>query len=95
VTFEISASHVKFQVEGEVGNGSIVIKTSEEKVNDQAAITLSFALRYLNLFNKAYSLSNEVKIRMSQDAPLVVEFEIERMGALKFFLAPKISDEQG
>jgi hypothetical protein len=32
---------------------------------------------------------------MSPDAPLVVEFPIENMGALKFFLAPKISDEAG
>lgn len=54
---------------------------------------LSFALRYLNLFNKAACLSNLVSIQMSQDAPLVVEFGIESYGALKFYLAPKLTDE--
>lgn len=58
------------------------------------AVVLSFALRYLNLFNKAYSLSNEVKISMSESTPLCVEYAItDHMGALKFYLAPKISEE--
>jgi hypothetical protein len=30
---------------------------------------------------------------MSADTPLVVEYEVENMGELKFYLAPKISEE--
>ena len=96
VTFEISGHYVKFAVDGEVGSGSIMIKTSaenfEEGVKAEDAVTLSFALRYLNLFNKAYSLSNQVKISMAADTPLVVEYEVEQLGTLKFYLAPKITD---
>ena len=97
VTFEISSSYVKFAVDGEVGSGSIMIKTSacESKDEDgqkEDAVTLSFALRYLNLFNKAANLSNCVKISMAQDTPLVVEYEIDNLGKLKFYLAPKITD---
>ena len=33
VTFEISNGAVKFNIEGEVGAGSISIKTTEEKVD--------------------------------------------------------------
>lgn len=65
VTLEISQGCVKFCVEGEVGIGSISIKTSEDKIENDKTLTLSFALRYLNLFNKASSLSNIVKIQMS------------------------------
>jgi proliferating cell nuclear antigen len=97
VTFEISSTYVKFAVDGEVGSGSIMIKTSgDETMNDGVkpddAVTLSFALRYLNLFNKAYTLSNSVKISMAADTPLVVEYEVETLGSLKFYLAPKITD---
>jgi hypothetical protein len=49
-------------VEGEIGTGSISIKTSEDKIDNEKTVQLSFALRYLNLFNKASSLSNIVKI---------------------------------
>lgn len=64
----------------------------EEGTKPDDAVTLSFALRYLNLFNKAYTLSNSVKISMAADTPLVVEYEVESLGQLKFYLAPKITD---
>lgn len=75
VSFEITQSYVKFAVDGEVGQGSIKINTGGEAAQDSSnAVTLSFALRYLNLFNKAYNLSNEVKISMSEQTPLCVEY---------------------
>eukprot|EP00351_Strombidinopsis_sp_SopsisLIS2011_P000432 CAMPEP_0116884416 /NCGR_PEP_ID=MMETSP0463-20121206/17312_1 /TAXON_ID=181622 /ORGANISM="Strombidinopsis sp, Strain SopsisLIS2011" /LENGTH=119 /DNA_ID=CAMNT_0004540907 /DNA_START=414 /DNA_END=773 /DNA_ORIENTATION=- len=100
VTFEITSTCVKFAVDGEVGSGSIMIKTggggddgnTDEK---EDGVSLSFALRYLNLFNKAYSLSNQVKISMAADVPLVVEYAVDNLGTLKFYLAPKITDDQG
>lgn len=32
---------------------------------------------------------------MSSDTPLVVEYKINRLGSLKFYLAPKINEEDG
>lgn len=76
VQFEISQSYVKFAVDGEVGQGSIKINTgsAEAGADSVKTVNLSFALRYLNLFNKAYNLSNEVKISMSESTPLCVEY---------------------
>ena len=97
VTIEISTTYLKFKVEGEVGNGEIMIKTdpnadiSDKRVDDEA-IALSFALRYLNMFNKANVLSNQVKIMMTPENPLVVVYEVDKLGELKFYLAPKIND---
>jgi proliferating cell nuclear antigen len=104
VSFEITSNFVKFAVEGEVGSGSIKIQTGghapaatkeeDGEDADKNAVTLSFALRYLNLFNKAYNLSNEVRISMSPDTPLCVEYNMsDKMGSLKFYLAPKISED--
>ena len=63
VEFEISSTFVKFAVEGEIGSGSIKIQTAAGdeagvECKPEDTVKLSFALRYLNLFNKAYSLSN-------------------------------------
>jgi len=68
-------------------------------------VSLSFALRffifyyflifrYLNLFNKASSLSNQVILYLSKDTPLCVEFKIENLGSLKYYLAPKINEDE-
>jgi proliferating cell nuclear antigen len=63
-------------------------------VNIQDPVSLSFALRYLTFFTKATPLSPTVSVSLSNDVPLVVEYTIEDNGYIKFFLAPKISDDE-
>lgn len=53
---------------------------------------LTFALRYLNFFTKATTLGNVVVISMSPDVPVVVEYPIEGIGHIKYYLAPKIDE---
>lgn len=57
-------------------------------------VTLSFALRYLNSFAKATPLSPTVTLSMSKELPVVVEYRIADMGHVRFYLAPKIEDEE-
>ncbi|EGR29791.1 proliferating cell nuclear antigen, putative [Ichthyophthirius multifiliis] len=101
VEIETSKETAKFSVSGDIGNGSITIKHNEgekegEKVclNVDQPVKLTFALRYLNMFNKAMSLSNQVSLNMSEENPLMVEYKIGRLGTLRFYLAPKINDEE-
>jgi len=101
VNIETSKESIKFSVSGEIGAGSITIKANDSEKKEEQTIlevdepvSLSFALRYLNLFNKASNLSNQVILSMSNDTPLVVEYRIENLGSLKFYLAPKITDEE-
>jgi proliferating cell nuclear antigen len=56
-------------------------------------VALTFALRYLNSFSKAAGLSNTVKISMTKELPIVVEYQIADMGYVRYYLAPKIEDE--
>jgi|EP00966_Prymnesium_polylepis_P284636 proliferating cell nuclear antigen len=56
-------------------------------------VTLNFALRYLNFFTKATPLSGHVSLQLSKDVPLVVEYKMEELGHLRYYLAPKIEDE--
>ena len=56
-------------------------------------VTQQFAIRYLNLFNKAAPLSTHTSLYLHQQQPLVVEYKIDTLGVLKYYLAPKINDE--
>ena len=101
VSIETNKDHIKFAISGEHGSGSILIKANDSDKKDEHTIfdvdepvLLSFALRYLNLFNKAGNLSPTVSLMLSGDSPLVVEYKIEKMGSLRYYLAPKISDEE-
>lgn len=103
-TVKISASKegVKFSVSGDMGTGSIVCKQTNgvDEEDDQIQIqleeevSLTFALRYLNFFAKATPLSSTVSLKMSPDIPLVVEYKIEEIGHIRFYLAPKIEEEE-
>jgi len=103
-TVKISANKdgVKFAVSGDMGTGSIVCKqnTSVDEEGDniqiklEEEVSLTFALRYLNFFAKATPLSTTVSLKMSPDVPLVVEYAIEQMGYIRFYLAPKIEEEE-
>jgi len=107
-TVKITASKegVKFQVVGDMGTGSIVCK-SNPSVDDakeavivkcEEEVSLTFALRYLNFFAKATPLFDSVVLRMSPDVPLVTEYKIGdkggELGYIRFYLAPKIEDEE-
>jgi len=104
-TVKITASKdgVTFAVSGDLGSGSITCKANSSadaeeenvviKLEDE--VSLTFALRYLNNFAKATPLSATVSLKMSPDVPLVVEYKIEEKGQLRFYLAPKIEEEEG
>jgi proliferating cell nuclear antigen len=88
-------------VSGNIGTGNILVRsnataaeTKDQVVIDmQEPVELNFALRYLNFFTKATSVSDQVIICMSPEVPMVVEYPIDDMGHVKFYLAPKIDDD--
>lgn len=101
VTIEAAEDKVTFSVEGELGKGKVAISDSpgdkpEEKTSIEVKepVKLAFALRYLNMFNKAASCSPTVALMMSGETPLVVEYSMEKLGSLKFYLAPKINEDK-
>lgn len=71
-------------------------KTNVVQINKcESAVCQNFALRYLVQFSKASGLTPHVCLKMSDDIPLVVEYAIASgEGLLKFFLAPKIDDNE-
>jgi len=103
-TVVISATKegVKFSASGDIGKGNILIKSSESVDSEEGEKTtikmdepveLTFALRYLNFFTKATGLSDKVKLCLAKDVPLVVEYSIQDLGYVRYFLAPKIEDD--
>lgn len=101
-TIACSKDGVRFTVEGDLGQGQISVKqnSSVEKEEDRVEVTmeepveLTFALRYLNFFTKATPLGSSVILSMSPDIPVVVEYPIDTHGYVRFYLAPKIDDDE-
>jgi len=100
-TISVKKDGVRFSAAGDLGNGTIFLKpnASVDKPDEAVVIDmeepveLNFALRYLAFFTKATSLGPTVSISMSPDIPIVVEYPIDSMGDIKYYLAPKIDDD--
>lgn len=93
---------VKFSAQGDIGTGNVKLaqthnfdKEEESVTIDlQEPVSLTFACQYLNSFTKATPLSNQVKLSMCENVPLVVEYQIPELGHLRFYLAPKIEEDE-
>jgi len=65
------------------------------KISLSDSVQQTFSLRYLNNFTKATGLSTKVILRMGTEVPLEVEYKIgDNFGALRYYLAPKIDDDE-
>ncbi len=53
-------------------------------------VALTFSLKYLVNFCKASGLSSTVKLCLSNEMPLLVEYSLASNSWLRFYLAPKV-----
>lgn len=96
----VTKEGICFSGEGDLGTGKIMLKhnSTVDKDEDsvvidmQEPVELTFALRYLNLFTKATALSSSVVLSMSPEIPIVVEYPIDTVGYIRYYLAPKIDE---
>jgi proliferating cell nuclear antigen len=100
VTIKTTHKSIVFSVSGDIGSGSLErTNNPSDNVNQKTVIdvdegvTNMFSLSILNYFNKAASLSDQVNLSLSENTPLVVEYKIHQFGNLKFYLAPKLTEE--
>ncbi|PYH96382.1 proliferating cell nuclear antigen [Aspergillus ellipticus CBS 707.79] len=101
VVIEATKEGVKFSCQGDIGSGSVTIRSHTNVENPAQNVSidltepvaLTFSLKYLVNFCKATSLSTKVSLCLSQEVPLLVEYGLGS-GHLRFYLAPKIGDEE-
>ncbi|CAM6120184.1 unnamed protein product [Calypogeia fissa] len=109
VVISVTKEGVKFTTSGDIGSADIVCRQNNNVDNtvcpepvsslsshssSSEAVSLTIALQYLNSFTKATTLSNTVTLSMSKELPVVVEYNIAEIGYIRFYLAPKIEEEE-
>uniref|UniRef100_A0A914DQ98 DNA sliding clamp PCNA n=1 Tax=Acrobeloides nanus TaxID=290746 RepID=A0A914DQ98_9BILA len=94
---------VTFKATGDTGGSTLVYNSSASADDEDSgkiffevkeAVNVTFSIKYLNHFAKAASLSNRVRLSICNDVPIAIEYSIEDNGYLRFYLAPKIEDDQ-
>merc|ERR1711881_581213 len=101
VTIAANKEGVKFSVSGDIGTGNVTIRQNASADKEQQTLielqepcSLTFALRYLNFFTKATPMSDQVTLSLSKEVPLAVEYQVGEMGHLRYYLAPKVDEDE-
>jgi len=101
VNIEVDKKFIKFYVNNETIGGGFTLESNDSddtelqcKIETDETVNLAFALRYLNMFTKASSIGQQVNLFLSKEFPLMVQYKLAELGVLKFYLAPRISDNE-
>jgi len=99
VNIETGKDSVTFHISSDLVKGDIRLENNDSNQNKtyikvEEPVNLAFALRYLNMFTKASPLSENVMLHLSNEYPLKVEYRLEGLGNLKYYLAPRISEDK-
>ncbi|EGF97349.1 uncharacterized protein MELLADRAFT_41277, partial [Melampsora larici-populina 98AG31] len=104
VRIEATKEGVKFSAEGDIGKASVTLKHTDPKqkkgsktdmsvsISLRQSVSLTFSIKYLSNFTKASPLANRVVLHMSNEVPLLVEYDFQS-GYVRYYLAPKIEDD--
>ena len=98
MAIEATKEGVKFSCSGDIGNGAVTLRShtnvDKPELNVDIALSepvaLTFSLKYLVNFCKASGLSSTVKLCLSSEVPLLVEYTLASNSYLRFYLAPKV-----
>ncbi|XP_058202518.1 proliferating cell nuclear antigen-like [Rhododendron vialii] len=101
VVISVTNEGVRFSTRGDIGTAKVVCRQNAMVDKPEEAtiiemnepVSLTFALRYMNSFTKATPLSGTVTLSLSSELPVVVEYRIAEMGYIRFYLAPKIEED--
>lgn len=98
MAIECTKEGVKFACSGDIGSGSVTLRSHQNldkpdqnvEIDLTEPVSLTFSLKYLVNFCKASGLSGQVKLCLSNEVPLLVEYALANNSYLRFYLAPKV-----
>lgn len=102
ITISCTKDGVQFTGSGDIGSAKVTLRQNAtvDKEDDQVsiemneAVSMTFACRFLNQFTKATPISSTVTLSLKAENPLVCEYKVGDFGHLRFYLAPKIEEEE-
>jgi proliferating cell nuclear antigen len=95
ISFSLSEKHVLLKTSGDDGSMTAKLSLDDNQLLDYAIvedleIEMSFSLRYVKKMMSFSKLSDDVKIDISVDRPLIISYCLGNESELKLVLAPRL-----
>jgi proliferating cell nuclear antigen len=90
VKFMTVGDEIIMRTSGDIGTVELRV---DQPVTIHGKMSASFASRYLVTFMKAANISKKICVKLHSELPVMFRYEFAENSFIKFFLAPKITDE--
>jgi proliferating cell nuclear antigen len=90
IEFKTVGNEIVMKTSGDIGSVELRV---DQPIAIHGTMSASFASRYLVTFMKAANISKKIRINLHSELPVMFEYEFAENSFIKFFLAPKITDD--
>lgn len=90
VEFKTMDNEIIMKTSGDIGTVELRV---DQPVTIHGTMSASFASRYLVTFMKAANISKQIRVNLHSELPVMFSYEFAENSFIKFFLAPKITDD--
>ena len=96
VDIETDQESMRMSVVGDFASQSTVFSTGSDEISlsTQHPFAGRFSLKFMNLFGRASSLSQQTSIYLKNQHPLVLSYDVGSLGELKFLLTPQLDEDE-
>jgi proliferating cell nuclear antigen len=91
ISFQCQKDHVMLSQDSDMLKNRMTLKPDEENVIFECSdpVCAEVAMKYVNLANKLSTLSPNLTIYLSENAPVFFDINLYSLGFVKFYIAPK------
>lgn len=89
----VDETGVVFTSSGDMSDASLRVVERDDDVCFEGKGCGKFSTKYLQLFAKATPLCKSLSITLPEGAPLCLEYSMGVLGTLRYYLAPKLGDD--
>jgi len=98
LTFNMSEEKVLMRAKGDEGSMTAKLSLEDDQlldycIEEDLELNVSFSLAYVKKMTGFSRLSNEVKLGLSKERPMFMEYDMGKDSKLRLVLAPKIDEE--
>jgi len=90
IKFETNNNELVMKTSGDIGTVELRV---DQPITIHGNLSASFASRYLVTFMKAANISKQIKINLHSELPVMFEYDFAENSFVKFYLAPKITED--
>lgn len=96
ITIAANKESIMFIQNGDLTDSSLVLENKEDRtsINVIEPVTKDIAVKYINYMSKAGMMVASVRMCMGEESPVYFEFNLDDLGYMRYYIAPRLRENE-